>query len=340
MSEKPKEPRPIGLKAINEARTERGRKRHSRLTGPVALVVGGAVLLTLTVAWFISTRSLATRKEALLSQQRAAVSTVGAEWFPLREKIEKLTVEAATGEYAGDRVAPEAATWDFRSSPGIYLRSRVADAKDVESLRKQARESVRDAFATCLLRQKNPSITALAKGEDAGASDEDQPWNLRQAYASTRVLEDGWAQEVKDATDELRVRAFEMQYEKAQKEEIPVAINIVKRAKFFLLVLDEDVPEAAALLTDGGTVTGAELQQVAHPTRVHIIDLESGKEMVRLRRSAEAGFVVAGERGLTDPDVRAAMKRQVNNCALAQTVWAEIQPPKSAEADAGAGTSP
>lgn len=317
--------RPVGLKAVADARSERGKKRAGRITGPVALVVGGVALLTLAISFFVASRSLTGRQEALLEKQRAAVKTVGAEWFPLREKIEALTLEAARGEFEGDRVAPEAKAWDFRSAPGIYLRSRVADAKDVESLRRQARESGRDAFATCLLREKNPSIAALAKGEDAGTGEDDQPWNLRQAYQSTRVLEDGWAQEVKDATDELRVRAFELQYDKAQKDEIPLAINIVKRAKFFLLVLDEDVPEAKELAPDGGAVSEAEVQQVPHPARIHIVDLESGRTMVRLRRTADASFVFAGERAVTDPRVRAAMKRQVMNCALAQAVASELE---------------
>lgn len=327
--EKDEKVRSIGLKAIDEARTERGHKKSNRVTGPVALVVGGAAVVTLSAAYFISSSSLDQKKNDVLEKHRAAVKTVGAEWFPLREKIEKVTLEAAQGDFKGDQVLPEAATWDFRSLPGIYLRSRIADAKNVESLRKQARESGRDAFAACLLRENNPSIAAQAKGEDAGAGEDDQPWNLRQAYASTRVLEDGWAQEVRDAKDELRVRAFELQYEKSQKEEIPLAIDIVKRAQFFLLVLDEDVDQAKELATDGGKVTWAEVQQVAHPARVHVVDLKTGVEVVRLRRSAEADFRFAGERAVSDPQVRAAMKRQVNNCALAQTVWAAIKPPSA-----------
>ena len=332
MAEDEKPQRPVGLKAIEEARSDRGKSKANRVTGPVALIVGGAVALVLTSSYFISTSSLANKKEDLLVKQRTLVKSVGAEWFPLREKIEKVTLDAASGEYKGDQIAPEATTWDFRSQPGIYLRSRVADAKNVESLRKQARESGRDAFSSCFLRENNPTIAAQAKGEDAGLGLEDQPWNLRQAYASTRVLEDGWAQEVKDAVDELRVRAFELQYEKSEKEEIPLAINIVKRAQFFLLVLDEDVPEAQELAkdTDAGKVTWAEVQQVPHPTRVHVINLKTGAEVIRLRRSAEAEFRFAGERAVADPSVRAAMKRQVNNCALAQVVWASIKPPTPA----------
>ena len=135
---------------------------------------------------------------------------------------------------------------------------------------------------------------------------------------------------MKDAREELFVRAAELQYEKAEKEEIPLAINIVKRAQFFLLVLDEDAPEAQELAkeTDAGKVTWAEVQQVAHPARVHVVNLKTGQEVIRLRRSAEAGFRFAGERAVGDPAVRAAMKRQVNNCALAQVVWASVKPEK------------
>jgi hypothetical protein len=72
------------------------------------------------------------------------------------------------------------------------------------------------------------------------------------------------------------------------------------------------------------------LQQVAHPTRVHVFNLKEGaKEMVRLRREADADFRFAGEHTIRDPSVLAAMKRQVNNCALAQTVWAAIHPSPS-----------
>ena len=56
---------------------------------------------------------------------------------------------------------------------------------------------------------------------------------------------------MRDADDDLRLRVFVEQYDKAIREEIPLAIDVVKRAQFFLLVLDEDVPEAAAF-ADGG----------------------------------------------------------------------------------------
>lgn len=326
----------IGLKAITSARAERERSKTGKITGSVWLAAGGAVVLTLIASYAVSDRSIAKAKDELLAQQRAAVATVGKEWYPVRDRLEKLTLEAA-GPYKGDLVDPEARRWDFRGQPGLYLRLRVEDAKDVKTLREKAKESLRDGFTGCLLREPNP---ALARGESDAGYGPDQPWNLRQAYASTRVLTDEWVADVKESSDALRLRVFEQQYEKAKASEIPLAIDILKRAQFYLLVLDEDVPEAKDYAGDAGTITEEALQQVGHPARVHIVDLKTGVELVRLRKTSEASFVFAGERAVADPEVRAAMRRQVNNCALAQDVRSSIRPPAAESAGAaGAGGS-
>jgi hypothetical protein len=285
--------------------------------------------LTVVLAWVFSDRSLNQSKSDLLAQQRAAVQAVGSEWVPLRDRIERITLDAAAGAFKGDEIDPEAAKWDFRSVPGLYLRLRIADAKNAETIRKQSRDSVKDAFTGCLLREPN---AALARGDADAGSAPDQPWNLRQAYASTRVLSDEWAREVKEADDKLRLRVFEQQYEKAQRVEIPLAIEIVKRAQFYLLVLDEDVPEAKDFAdADGGAITEEALQQVPHPARVHIVNLKTGAVLARLRRTASAEFHIA-QGSVRDPEFQAALRRQVNNCALAQEVWASIHPPPATAA--------
>lgn len=314
--------RELGLKAVHSARAERSKSKYGKISGPVWLVAGGAVVVTLILAWMLSDRTLSTEKEEILSQQRAAVSTVGAEWYPLRDKLETITLDAAA-RYEGDKIDFEAAKMDFRSAPGIYLRLRVDEAKDVESLRKHAKDSVKDAFTGCLLREPN---AALARGDADAGFGPDQPWNLRQAYGSTRILTDDWAKEVKASEDKDRLRVFRQQYDKAKRAEIPLAIDIIKRAQFFLLVLDEDVPEARELSGDAGTITEEALQQVPHPARVHIVNLKTGAEIARVRKSAAADFQFVGEQAVRDPEVRAAMKRQVNNCALAQQVWSAIRP--------------
>jgi hypothetical protein len=316
------EKRELGLKAVHSARAERSKSKYGKIPGSVWLVAGGAVVLTLVLAYLLSDRTLNTEKDEILSQQRAAVSTVGAEWYPLRDKIEKITLDAAA-KFEGDKVDLEAAKMDFRSSPGIYLRLRVDEARTAESLRAHARDSVKDAFTGCLLREPN---VALARGEPDAGTAPDQPWNLRQAYTSTRILTDDWAKEVKASEDKDRLRVFKQQYDKAKRDEIPLAIDIIKRAQFYLLVLDEDVPEARELSGDAGTITEEGLQQVPHPARVIIVNLRTGAEIARLRKTAEADFHFVGEQAVRDPEVRAAMKRQVNNCALAQSVWSALRP--------------
>jgi hypothetical protein len=282
-------------------------------------IAAAAIVGSLIAYKVVSARELSSGKQALLAKQRAVASTLGSEWYPLRDRLENGTLAAAK-DYAGDMVDPRARRREWRSQPGLYLRMRVADAKDAATIRAVAADSRKDAFAACLLREPNERA---ARGEVDGGAFAEQPWNLAQAYRATRVLADDWVQVVKSADDDLRLRIFREQYETATRDEIPLAVDVVKRAQFFLLVLDEDVPEAVAF-ADGGALTEEALQLVAHPARVHLFDLPSGKEILRLRRSGEAHVIPAGERMITDQETRDAMQRQANNCALAGRVEEEL----------------
>jgi hypothetical protein len=201
---------------------------------------------------------------------------------------------------------------------------RVADARDAASVRKVAADARKDAFAGCLLREPNERG---ARGEIDGGAFAEQPWNLGQAYAATRILTDEWTKDVADADEDLRLRVFADQYDKAVKTEIPLAIDVVRKATFFLLVLDEDVPEAA-LHVDAGGITEEALQLVPHPSRVHLFDVKNGnKEILRLRRTGDARVIPAGEHMITDSETRDAMQRQANNCSLANAVEAAMAAP-------------
>lgn len=304
-----------GLPSIARAREDRasGKSRWTSQAGLMALVaiIGGFVAYKV-----VSDRDLASRRQALIGKQRAIEATLGKQWLPLRDKLEGEILGAAAGEYQGDVVDPEARKGAFKTEPGLYLRMRLADARSVDAIRKVAADAKKDAFAGCLLREPNDRGV---QGEIDGGAFADQPWNLGQAYAATRILTDDWVAEVKDADDDLRMRVFEEQFGRAQAHEIPLAIDVVTRAQFLLLALDEDVPEAAAYV-DGGTFTEEALQMVPHPTRVHLFDLASGREILRLRRTGGAQVVPVGERAMTDPETRDAEQRQANNCALARRV--------------------
>ena len=310
-----REQRKPGLKSIHEAREQRARGKHSRASPNLLLYAVVAIAAILLGYRFFATRQLDRSKEALLSKERAVEVTVGREWFPLRDKIEKFVLDAAVGEWPGDFV-DNGAKWDFRSAPGIYLRIRLADARDPTSLHKAAQGSLKDGFVGCLMREPN---AGAARGDvDAGPFAE-QPWNMRQAYASTRILTADWINDVKASGDDLRLRVFEQQYEKAAREEIPLAIDLIKRAQFFLLVLDEDPPAAKG---DGAPLTEEMLQLVPHDARVRLMNLRdgSGTELARMRRRAEGTAISVSGHEVTDPETRQAMQRQVNNCSLALQV--------------------
>jgi hypothetical protein len=308
-----------GLAAIAQAREDRssGRVRWGTHAGSLAAaaIIGGLIAHKV-----VSDRELRSGKQILLAKQRAVAATLGAEWYPLRDKLES-AVLAAAKSYGGDLVDARARRREFRSQPGLYLRMRVADAKDAASVRALAADSRKDAFAACLLREPNERGI---RGEIDGGAFAEQPWNLAQAYGATRILADDWVRMVQEADEDLRLRVFREQYDKAVRDEIPLAIEVVKRAQFFLLVLDEDVPEAMAF-ADGGALTEEALQLVGHPARVHLFELPSGKEILRLRRSGEARIFQAGERATTDSETRDAMQRQANNCALAGSVEEELR---------------
>ncbi len=316
-----------GLPSVHKAREDRNRGRWSRATSGFWLWVAAGLIGALIVYRFVSGKQLGDAKGQLLAKQRAVESSIGADWFPLRDRIEGYVVDAASRSDT-DAVDPDAMSWAFRALPGLYLRLRVAEARDVASVRRTAPASQKDAFVACLLREPN---AAAAKGEADASAFAEQPWNWQKAYAATRILSDEWVTEVNDSPDPLRLRIFEEQYEKAVRTEIPLAIDLIRKAQFFLLVLDEDSDEAR-LAAEGGAVTEAVLQRTPHYARVHLYNLKSGKEVLHLRRSAEASFVFAGEGHVSDPETLDAMKRQVNNCALAKEVdkaLAAASPPPS-----------
>lgn len=306
-----------GLKSVYEHRERRLAGKFSHPSEKAWLSVGLALVAILGVYWYVAGRTLAGKKADLLAKRRAVVVTFGAEWYPMRDKIESLVV-AESGAFAGDFVDSSARSLDFTRDPSIYLRLRLAEAKDAKSVRTAAQGSLRDGFVGCLVVAPNP---ALARGDlDAGAFPEN-PWNLRQAYRSARTLSDEWDQEVREAGDDLRLRVFQQQYDKAVSEEIPLAARIVKQAKFFIAVLDEDTgdPNVPA---DGGALTSEALQAVRHPVRVIVASLQHDGIVLRLRREPAAGVRFAGENVPSDPETLLAMERQVHNCKLASEVKA------------------
>ena len=322
MPAEPPKRRQIGLQGVHKAREMRVAGKYARPTERMWLGAGLAIIALVGGYRYFSSRSLGGEKSDLVGKRRAIDLTVGAEWKPLRDKVERLTMDEA-GAFKGDLVDVSAMGLSFRDQPGIYLRLQLQDATSAAGIRLGAQGSLRDAFTSCLLRTTN---APLARGDVDASAFPEQPWNLRQAYSATRILTDEWKHEVDESDDSLRLRVFQQQYEKAVAQEIPLAIDILKRAHFFLLVLDEPSPDAAR--NDAGVTTPEALQLVPHDARVVVYDFKRDAGVVRLRRSAAGAFMPAGDRPIADPETRDAVQRQVNNCSLAEAVTVAIKPLK------------
>src|SRR5689334_3133232 len=312
-----------GLVAIEESKA-------NRKSGKLPQIPPRFILWTITVivAWSIyywrkTQGEIESQKAQLFARQRGIVTELGAKFDPLRQRIEDWTVKEA-GPYAGDVAAPELGKWDFATQPGIYLRLRLSDAAAVPSLRKAAQSSLRDAFTACLFREPNadpasgPACKAshdCAPGTFCNELDHcmppAQPYNMRAAYHGTKVLGEEWTVRLRTAGDDMTMRLLEREFESAVKDDIPLVIDLLTRAQFFLLVLDEDPAEPPP----GEKPTLDALQAMPHPARVTLFGLKPGmdKPLLRVRRVIDGRFIPAGESAASDPDLVAAQQRQVNS---------------------------
>jgi hypothetical protein len=317
-------PRVRGLPAVEQAREARSKLQwpSPKFWGWTALVLVASGILH----WKRVQGEVESGRQTLMARQRAVAVELGPRWTGLRDKVEGFTTELARGD-AGDVVDRDALRdWSFRDDPGLYLRLAIAQAASVEGIRAGAKDSLRDAFTSCLLRVPNPDPLAgpackktrdCPQGQWCNEVDHcappAQPYNLRVAYRTLRVLSDEWVGEVQGVDDDLRLRVLTGTFDDTMADDIPVAIDLLTRAKYFLAVLDE---------------AGSSAEAAPHPSRVGIWRLSDGKLVVRLRREASAEL--RGGVPVVETDTLEARQRQANSCALALEVRRAIGDPSAA----------
>lgn len=343
-----------GLPSVNEARAER---RRALVTGR-ARIYGGSpqfwlwtaiVLVTFGILyWKHAEGQLASQKSAVMAKQRAIHETLGAKLLPFQEKVERWTL-ALAAEAPVPVVASGLDVERIATTPGAYLRLRLGAAADVDSLRRAAARSVRDGFTSCLFVRKEDTVgppcrspsdcaPGLLCSDLSVCARPSQPYNLRLAYRALRVLSPLWVEELHQAPTDLAVRAFELDLDAVSKNDVPLAIELLTRARLFTVVLDED-PAAGlppALERPVGEAPESEeerLQRTPHAARVAIWDLTTDQLLLRAREDASADFASVGERATVEPALVAAQQRQVNSCALALAVRERVA---AAHAEAGA----
>ncbi len=363
-----KEPKPRGLPSLEEARLERrraivlGRARLRAMSPRFWLWTGLGFAVFGVVYYKVAQGHLESQKGAVMAKQRAIAQELGTRLLPWRDRIEAWVVEIA-GAWPGELAEGGVGLADVTREPGVYLRLRVADAQQAASIRSSATRSLQDGFTACLFTRKGgvdpskgPKCTSTANCEAGLLCNEwdvcarpTQPYNMRLAYRAMRVLSSEWTDELHRADNDLTVRAHERDLDRTTHDDVPVAIEVLTRARYFTLVLDED-PEGglpAALARDSGVAETDEqrVQRSSHFVRVGIWDLSKNAPVVRHRTPASARFVPMGDRVVSDPRVVAAQQRQVNSCAAAVSVRQVMEAAKAGSAerpaavDAGAAST-
>ncbi len=329
-----------GLPTLNEARAER---RRALVYGKVKLRgelsprfwLWAAVILsaTLVIYWKLWQGRLASQKAAVMAKQRAVAQTLEPQVVPQRDQIEKWVMEFSGAEQP-KLVLSEITPDLLNSQPSIYLRLRLANGKDRKSIRKAASVSLLDGFTSCLFVRKGepdpsrgPECLTSADCDPGLLCNEyhvclppPKPYNMRLAYQALRVLTPEWSDELHEASSELEVKAFERTLERVAEDDVPIAVRMMDRAKFFTLVLDEDPKGGLPESLDDEETEEQRVQRAVHRARVGIWNLSSGKQLLRLRATAGGRLVAVGKSVPHDPRIVAAQKRQANSCALALAV--------------------
>jgi hypothetical protein len=325
-----------GLPAIAEARDLRAQRKGTPSFSGKFWLWSLIAIASITIFYWKRTQTENDAQRArILTKQRVIAREVGGPYFALRDEVEAFTVKLANDTSDEDFVdldlmtSAQNANGDapLFKSPGVYLRVTKPSAISPQKIRESAKDSLRDAFSACFLRTPHLDTRqgkACKKSKDCErgeicneldvCSKPMQPYNLRIAYRGLFVLDPEWVRDVETASEELRLRWREDELTQANANDIPIAVDLVKRAKYFLVVVD-DVPKGLEPM-DGGTIEQA-VQSEVHQARVGVLDLERHRTVLRVKRTVDVDIPVV-------PGQIEAQRRQVLNCALAQEVRASI----------------
>jgi hypothetical protein len=270
------------------------------------------------------------QRARVLTKQRVIAETISAQYIPLRDRLEGWTQQVANDpstvdDLSGLTEGEKPAT--LLAKPGVYLRLLQPNATSPEKIRANAVGSLKDAFVACFLRtsqvvehtERECKLTRDCKpgevcSELGTCSPVMQPFNLRVASRGLRMLSDDWIKEVQIATDPLRLRMFESDIEDASVNDLPLAIDLIKQAKYFLVVIDEVPPEVKATKE---TSLEQETQATIHPTRIALFDITTGKRVFKMRRTIDVPIPIT-------PGAIDAQRRQVLNCTLGSEVRSTV----------------
>lgn len=344
--------RSVGLPSLNASREARrrsiraGTARVGGMRPVVWLWIGVVAAVFCITYWRISAGQLQSEKSAVMAKQRAVRTSLGPKLLPFVERVEAWTMDLATADKAvfQSPVIASGLSWEgLARQSGVYLRLLQTKATQAEGIRRAASISLNDGFTSCFfIREGAPDPTVGSKcttsvdckaGELCNEWDVcsavPRPYNMRLAYRAFRILSEDFTRNVQDATDDLQVRALDRELDQITRVDVPVAIEVLQRAKTVTVVVDElpggFVEQVAFKPGEPVLSTEQRVQALAHDARVAIWDAQTGKQLVRWRGTAAGRLLSVGRKVALDAEIESARARQSNSCMLASSLRSQIE---------------
>lgn len=285
--------RETGLGAAFTGRSPR-RVSVGRLIPIVAI---GIVASLLWLARRSDARALEEARAEILATLEAHRGSLPPQSGRFLETTHRRVVEETSGPYPGDVIAPElllpGELDSWLSRPAVYIRGATPELSDPGKLAEAAATSIKDAFLMCLIEpaasRSERDVMAKIRGVYfAGAKVDDETANVRrlvEAQVGLAVFNPTFEVEARAAGDLAILKRMKRDLENAPIE----AASVASTAELLIVVADEiQEPEAASKPAVAADPLGYRAQERAHDARVALIDLTSGKVLLRVRRRVDA----------------------------------------------------
>lgn len=221
---------------------------------------------------------------------------------------------AHAGGYEGDFIGPEvqgAELLPTLARPMVYVRGTVEELGSTEGIASAAEESFRDAFVFCLYappeKRTEKELQRKARASYAGGeSPAPNVERLVSALLAQPVIEPSFRTKIDDADSQKAIGSLRAVMKKAQLDVAKRAM----RAELLLVLMDEPKEGDRPSELDGS---------FAHHVRVYLVDLASGKALLRLRKFVDPSWISEGP--------RVEFAKGINACEVGMDVRATLTPP-------------
>lgn len=268
----------------------------------VVFAIASCISLIALAYYYSYNRELGGERQRLIKERSALSAALADDYGTLRGKIEPWAVALATQQWPGDFVDAEARTMTWRERPTVYLRLRAADAKSNEDVHREAKLTSLDGLSACLLRSKGPG-----------------PWAWGDIAARAEFLGADFARDVRDTTNDLRLRNLAYALDQYREKDFPEARDGSKLSEYAVIAIDEDPAQIPATSPAFGADASVHQKILAteHAIRLSVRRIADGKELLRLRRTPSATLMqVAGDSTAAAAGLE-VRRIQAAGCALA-----------------------